>query len=128
MYQFLLDLAPAFLERHAAVLLIVVPLISGGFCAFMPNGRLAWLVTLSASIVSLLCALILLAQVNLLGVISYHVGGWAPPLGIELRVDALNALFLLIITGISVAAALFSLTTVEVEVRSEKRACSMLRT
>lgn len=122
MYQIILDLAPDFLERHAPALLIVVPLMLGGLCAFMPNGRLAWLLTLIASAVSLLCALILLSQVHLTGPVSYHLGGWAPPLGIEFRIDGLNALFLLVITGIGMAAALFSLSTVEVEIRKEKRA------
>ena len=80
------------------------------------------MLTVIASAVSLFCALILLAQVNLLGVVSYQLGGWAPPLGIEFRVDSLNALFLIIVTGIGLLAAIFSLPTVEVEVRAEKRA------
>ena len=122
MYQAIIDIAPAFIERHAAALLIIVPLILGAICAFMPNGRSAWIVTLIASSISLFCALTLLAQVNLGGVVSYHLGGWAPPLGIEFRVDHLNVLFLLIITVIGLAAALFSLATVEVEIRAAKRA------
>lgn len=122
MYQFILDLAPDFMARHAPALLIVVPLMLGGVTAFMPNGRLGWILTVLGSAVSLFCALVLLAQVNLLGVISYQLGGWAPPLGIEFRVDSLNALFLLIVTGIGLLAAVFSLPTVEAEVRAEKRA------
>ena len=122
MYEFILDLAPAYLERHAPALLIVTPMMLAALCAFLRSGRLAWIITIIASLVSAMCALVLLAQVNLDGVVSYHLGGWAPPLGIEFRVDALNALFLIIITAIGVASAVFSLTTVESEVRPEKRA------
>jgi len=122
MYQTILDLAPFFLERHAPALLIVVPLMLGGICAFLPSGRLAWIVTVIASLVSLLCAVVLLAQVNLQGVVSYQLGGWAPPLGIEFRIDHLNALLLIIVTGIGLLAAIFSLPTVEAEIRNEKRA------
>ena len=122
MYQFILDLAPVFFERHSPVLLIIVPLMIGGITTFMPNGRTGWMLTVIASAISLFCALILLAQVNLLGVVSYQLGGWAPPLGIEFRIDSLNVLFLLLVTGIGLLAAIFSLPTVEVEVRAEKRA------
>ena len=122
MYEFILDLSPAYLERHAPALLIVTPMMLAALCAFLRSGRLAWIITIIASLVSAMCALVLLAQVNLDGVVSYHLGGWAPPLGIEFRVDALNALFLIIITAIGVASAVFSLTTVESEVRPEKRA------
>lgn len=122
MYQIILDLAPVLFERHAAALLVVVTLMLGGVCAFMPNGRAAWVITVIASALSFFCSLVLLAQVNLDGVVSYHLGGWAPPLGIEFRVDDLNALFLILITGIGLLAAIFSLPTVEAEVRSEKRA------
>lgn len=121
MYQIILDLAPAFLERHAAIFLILVPMMLGAVCAFMPNGRFAWPLVVGASSASFICALVLLAQVNLIGVVSYQLGGWAPPIGIEFRVDHLNALFLMIVTGIGLLAAIFSLPTVEAEVRPEKR-------
>ena len=122
MYMAILDLAPAFMERHAPALLVVVPLILAGIASFLPNGRTAWVVTIIASLVSAFCALILLAQVSTLGVISYALGGWAPPLGIEFRIDALNALFLTIVCGIGVLAAVFSWPTVAAEVLKEKRA------
>lgn len=121
MYEIILDLAPAFLERHAPVLLIIAPLMIGAVCTFMPSGRLAWGLTVIASGISLVCALVLLAQVNLTGIVSYRLGGWAPPLGIEFRVDALNALFLIIVTGIGFLAAIFSLPTVRAEITAEKR-------
>ena len=46
-------------------------------------------------------ALALLGQVQDTGLISYQLGGWAPPLGIEYRIDLLNAFVLVIVTGIS---------------------------
>lgn len=122
MYELIVSLSPAFLQNHAAALIVVIPLILGGVCAFMPNGRAAWVLTLLGSLATLVCALVLLALVNLDGVMSYHLGGWRPPLGIEFRIDALNALFLILVAGIGVLAAIFSLPTVEAEVRPEKRA------
>ena len=43
----------------------------------------------------------LLSQVIDGSVISYQLGGWAPPLGIEYRVDTANAFVLLLVSGVS---------------------------
>ena len=76
------------------------------------------------SVAALICAMILTAQVRSPGVeyISYAMGGWQPPLGIEFRIDALNSLVLMIVAGIGVLASIFSWPSVQAEVRKEKRA------
>ena len=35
------------------------------------------------------------------GPIAYHMAGWAPPMGIEYRIDTLNAMVLVLITAIA---------------------------
>lgn len=120
MLEAIVSALPDMLVTHAAVLLVVIPLILAAVCVFMPNGRSAWVLAVLGSIASALCALVLLLQVGVSGVVSYHLGGFAPPLGIEFRVDALNVLFLLLVTGIGVLAAIFSWPTVSAEIRSEK--------
>ncbi|MHC1605189.1 MAG: complex I subunit 5 family protein [Candidatus Methanofastidiosia archaeon] len=40
--------------------------------------------------------------------ISYHLGGWAPPFGIEIYCDSLSCFMLLIINGLAFLAALYS--------------------
>lgn len=122
MYAFILENVPDFVVYNAPALLVVVPLMLAGVSSFLPSGRAAWILTVIASAVSALCALILLAQVNMDGIVSYKLGGWAPPLGIEFRIDALNALFLILVTGIGLLAAIFSWPTVAAEVLREKRA------
>ncbi|MFH1487745.1 MAG: monovalent cation/H+ antiporter subunit D family protein [Pseudomonadota bacterium] len=49
------------------------------------------------------------------GTIHYRMGGWAPPYGIEYVIDHLNALMLVIISGISLIVAVYSLRSVEEE-------------
>ncbi|MEM8633902.1 MAG: monovalent cation/H+ antiporter subunit D family protein [Pseudomonadota bacterium] len=124
MLETLLSSSPELMLGHAPVLLVIIPLVAAGVCSFMPNGRSGWIISVAATAVSSLSALLLLGQVQTVpgGVISYALGGWSPPLGIEFRVDALNVLFLLVITGIGFLAALFSWPTVAAEVRQEKRA------
>ncbi|MCL4148232.1 UNVERIFIED_CONTAM: hypothetical protein GTU68_039475 [Idotea baltica] len=102
----------------------MVPFILAPFIALVPSGRFAWLVSIVATAASLVFALILvgLVQTTPTGVISYALGGWRPPLGIEFRVDALNAMVLLLVAAIGFLASIFSWPTVEAEIPQRKRA------
>ena len=121
MLQAVLDLAPAWLVYHAPALLVVIPLLLAPICAILPSGRLAWAISIAGSAGALICAMILAAQVRLpeVNYVSYAMGGWQPPLGIEFRIDALNSLILLIVAGIGLLASIFSWPSVAAEVRKE---------
>lgn len=83
------------------LLTIVVPMIASPLCMLFGNRHIAWLLAFLASLASFLFSAHMLLQVIDGDVLSYHLGGWAPPLGIEYRVDAANAFVLLLISGIS---------------------------
>tara|TARA_R110000868_G_scaffold58183_1_gene179770 strand:- start:22341 stop:23864 length:1524 start_codon:yes stop_codon:yes gene_type:complete len=117
----LAHLLPAGIAAHAPVLLVVIPLILAGIAALMPNGRLAWGVALLGAIIVAVFALVLLGEVSSTGVISYHLGGWAPPLGIEYRVDALNVPILLLVGFIGLLCTIFALPSVADEIEADKR-------
>jgi multicomponent Na+:H+ antiporter subunit D len=73
------------------------------------GGRHAARITLLAMPVGLGIALIIGAQVLPDGApLSYHVGGWAPPLGIGLAADGLSALMLLTTAVVIGAAGLYA--------------------
>lgn len=133
------SIAPAWAIAHAAPLLVVVPMMMATVLVFIPSGRLAWLLSIVSTLASTLFALILLGLVqldaragydlltqgidtNLIepGIVSYALGGWVPPVGIEFRVDALNAFILLLVTFVGFLAAVFSWPTVNAEIRTEK--------
>lgn len=118
------QLAPEWMQIHSPALLVVVPFILAPLIALVPSGRFAWLVSILATGFSLVFAIILLGEVqtNPTGFESYALGKWDPPLGIEFRVDDLNAMILLMVTAIAFLASIFSWPTVEAEVRKEKRA------
>lgn len=118
------SLAPEWVVFHSPALLVVIPLILAPLCAILPSGRIAWLLSIVGAAGALFCAIILTVLVREPGTdfISYAMGGWQPPLGIEFRIDSLNALVLLIVSGIGVLASIFSWPSVEAEVRREKRA------
>ncbi|KJS24436.1 MAG: cation:proton antiporter [Hyphomonadaceae bacterium BRH_c29] len=124
MIEALMNAAPAWALTHAAPLLVMVPLFLAPLLALMPSGRIAWLMAVITTGISFCFALILLGlvQTSPIGVVSYEVGRWPVPLGIELRVDALNAMILLVVTTIGLLATVFSWPTVVAEINKDKRA------
>lgn len=93
--------------NHLPVLLVATPLIAAPICVLLRHAAVVRFVATAVAAASLWASLILID--HLMGggeavyaqVISYKVANWAPPLGIELRVDALNAFILLILSTIA---------------------------
>ncbi len=81
----------------------------------------AWLIALLAAWLSLGIACWLLVKV-LDGAtpISYPLGGWAAPWGIEYRVDAVSAYVLLIVSGIAAVVTIYSLRSIEHEIARDR--------
>ncbi len=71
------------IAAHLPALQIVVPLVSAPICLLLRRGGLAWALATIVSWAALACAALLLLEVLSTGPISYHLGGWAPPWGIE---------------------------------------------
>src|SRR5690606_39353467 len=65
------------------------------------GARWPWAVATAAAWLAFLSAAALLAVVLEAGPVHYHVGGWEPPWGIALAVDAANALVLLLVSAIA---------------------------
>ncbi len=90
----------AFFLEHLPALIIVAPLICAPLCVLLRGRDQAFWTALLATWFSFACACWLIARVGAEGTLSYHLGGWPPPIGIEYRVDMLNAFVLLIVSGI----------------------------
>ncbi|MCX8231879.1 MAG: monovalent cation/H+ antiporter subunit D family protein, partial [Alphaproteobacteria bacterium] len=80
---------------------VVIPLIGAPLCIILRRGALPWLIALLVSWVALAIAASLLSQVADGTIISYAIGGWLAPLGIEYRIDVLNAFMMVLVTGTS---------------------------
>ncbi|MGE4651781.1 MAG: monovalent cation/H+ antiporter subunit D family protein [Myxococcota bacterium] len=80
---------------------IVLALIAAPICLLLRNALWVRCFAVAVSWLCLAMALSLLDRVLAQGVISYHMGGWPPPLGIEYRIDVLNAYVLVIVSGIA---------------------------
>ncbi len=101
---------------HLPILQVIMPLIAAPVCVILRRGTLAWILALVVSWASFLVAIKLLAQTLDGGVISYELGGWAPPWGIEYRVDVVNAFVLLIVSGISAVVLPYARQSVASEI------------
>ncbi|MCH9751337.1 MAG: monovalent cation/H+ antiporter subunit D family protein, partial [Alphaproteobacteria bacterium] len=64
MIEFISSLVPADIAAHAPALLVVAPMLLAPIAAFMPNGRLAWILSILATGMSLVMAMVLLTQVR----------------------------------------------------------------
>jgi len=104
------------IQAHLSLLLVVIPLAAAPVVAILPRGRLPWAVAL---IVTSVCAVLAGMQLWAVvhdGVISYELGGWAPPWGIEYRIDAVNAFIALVIAGIAAITMPYALLSAEKEI------------
>ena len=108
------------LTAQAPILAIAVPLIGACAAALAPSGRMGWIISVVAAMVSAWMALAVAGEVMREGVILYQLGGFAPPAGIALRVDAVGALIALLIGAVGTLAAVFSGHSLVAEVRPEK--------
>ena len=104
------------LSDHLPILQILVPLVTAPLIVLIGSRRLTWSLAFIASVLSFGIAILLLMQVIDGSIISYQIGGWAPPLGIEYRVDATNAFVLLLVTGISTLVLPYARESVKSEI------------
>lgn len=72
--------------------------------------QICYLLTIGALAISFVAALTMLGQTIDSGVIQYFVGNWSTPLGIgiELRVDHINAVALVMISAVALMTAFYS--------------------
>ena len=111
------------IQEHLPVLQVALPLVAAPLCLLLTRAMWAWLLALAVSVVALGISIVLLREVYTGEVISYAIGGWAAPWGIEYRVDAVNAFILIIVTAISTVTLMFAKTSVAQEVAGDKQCC-----
>jgi len=104
------------LSAQLPALQVVLPLMAAPFCVFLRRPTLAWAWATLISVLAFGVGLGLLGQVLAGGEISYAVGGWAPPWGIELRIDALSALLVALVSGIGAISLIYGRVSIEAEI------------
>ncbi len=108
------------ISSHLPVLQVVLPLIAAPICVLLRSGIFSWLLASSICWLSFIISCVLLNQVLDHGAISYAIGGWISPWGIEYYVDILNAFVLIIVSGIGAIVSLFSRASVFSEIPEDR--------
>jgi len=106
--------------ENLPALQVVIPLLSAAICAVLPSGKVAWGWTAVTCAIAFAVSLALFGQVYHGTPISYAMGGWTPPYGIEYRVDLLNAFILVVISAIAFFSSFYALKSVQHEIEDSK--------
>jgi multicomponent Na+:H+ antiporter subunit D len=112
----------AALWPHLPALQIIVPLLAGVLAALLRRGAPAFWLTLAVSWIMPVISAAMLHQVLNGGPISYALGSWPPPWGIEYRVDPLNAFVLTLVSVIGAVIVPFARRSVAFEIAEQRQA------
>ncbi|MHA1529009.1 MAG: monovalent cation/H+ antiporter subunit D family protein [Alphaproteobacteria bacterium] len=112
---------PVHLMDHLPALQVAVPLLGAVVVAIVRKGALAWLVTLAVAWSMPVIAFALLREVMANGPISYAMGGWPPPAGIEYRVDQANAFMLVLVSVMAALVTTYAPRSIADEIAPERQ-------
>ncbi|MDP2107863.1 MAG: monovalent cation/H+ antiporter subunit D family protein [Rhodocyclaceae bacterium] len=110
------------IAAHLPALQVVVPLLAAPLVVLLRHGGVAFAVVTVAAWAAFATAIGLwlqLGQLDAGGVISYHIGSWPPPWGIEYRVDRLTSFVLLLVSGMAAVVLPYSRASVLREIPRE---------
>ena len=109
------------LEHHLPVLQVAVPMLLAPIVVLLRPRGLAWAAATATSLMALVIACLLTAGVLAGEEFGYALGGWEPPYGIELRVDAFSALILLLVAGSSSLALLAGRKSLDIAIEPHRQ-------
>jgi multicomponent Na+:H+ antiporter subunit D len=103
--------------EHFPVLIIALSMVSSFtiLVAGWLNKKYCWFISLATIFIQLLLAVSILNHVLTVGTISYWLGGWMPPWGIEYVMDALNGYILVVLLFLALVCIIYSKRNIEHE-------------
>ncbi len=98
------------MSDHLPILIVICPLVAALVVPLVArlSVRLSRAVTVVASAAALVCALASLGAVLDRGVWHYHLGGWAPPWGVEYVVDPLGGGMAVLVALVATLVAIYA--------------------
>jgi multicomponent Na+:H+ antiporter subunit D len=106
---------------HLAALLVVLPLAAAPLIVLVRSRRFAWLATTAVSYLCLLFSVQLFWRAASEGPVSYALGSWPPPWGIEYRVDALSGFVLVAVSLTASFVAPYAQRSIAAEVPRDRQ-------
>ncbi len=109
------------LATHLPALQVVVPLLAAPLTVLLRRRSAAYAVALAAAWLALAAAVALWLQVASGPTISYAIGSWPPPWGIEYRVDRLTAFMLVLVAGMGALMLPYARGSIEDEIPASQQ-------
>lgn len=101
---------------HLPALQVVLPLIAAPLTVLLRSRDLAFGLVTAVTWLALATAVALWLQVDRTGTISYAIGSWPPPWGIEYRVDRLSSFVLVLVAGIAAVVLPYTRAAIREEI------------
>jgi multicomponent Na+:H+ antiporter subunit D len=108
------------IAAHLPALQVVVPLISAPLAVLLRRGTPAFVVTTLASWAAFAVAIALWLATADGATLSYAIGSWPPPWGIEYRVDRLSSFVLLLVSGMAAVILPYSRASIAREIPADR--------
>ncbi len=108
------------ISAHYPILQVVIPLIAAPLCSLLPKTKLPWLFATAVSWVAFAISILLMLEVRAYGPLSYELGSWPAPWGIQYHIDTISAFVIVLITAVASITLLASRQLVENEITSNK--------
>lgn len=108
------------IAAHFPILQVVLPLIAAPVIVLVRRGAVAWLLAVAVSWMALFISAAQLAHVADGTVVSYALGSWPPPWGIEYRIDSINAFLLFLVSLVAAVVIVYSRASVAAEIPREQ--------
>ncbi len=97
--------------EHFPVLVVAISMFAAFtilIAGWLLNKKCCFFISFITILVQFILSIFILHHVLTVGTITYWLGGWAPPWGIEYVVDALNAYILVILLFLSLVCVMYS--------------------
>ena len=104
--------------KNLPILVVLTPLMMSLIVVLISNNFLSWLLTLFTTLITFIFSLLLYQEVYLHSSISYALGNWVPPIGIEYLIDKVSIIPIIIISLISFLATFFASKIMPTEINN----------
>ncbi len=109
------------LTDHLPALQVVVPMLIAPLVVLMRIRGLPWAVATTTSLMAFAIAIALTDTVLDGGSVTYAMGSWPAPFGIELQVTSFSGLMLLIVTGASTLTLVAGRLSIDAEIGHDRQ-------
>ena len=96
------------LIKNLPIIVVLCPLMTSLLVVLIPNIFFSWGLTTLSTFLTFLFSILLYQEIQIHSNISYALGKWMPPIGIEYIIDKVAIIPVIIISGISFIATIFA--------------------